>query len=73
MSNVRVCDRCGKQIGYKKGLEIDIRAFKYHRFLLNTEREYAHGVDDLCPSCMDDYFAFMDGAEVVRKEEGSNV
>lgn len=68
MSNVRVCDRCGRKIE-KPGMEIDIRAYKYHRFLLNTEREYSHGCDDLCTICMKDYFAFMDGAEVVRKEE----
>lgn len=68
MANVRVCDRCGRKIG-RDGMEVDIRAFKYHRFLLNTEREYAHGVDDLCPICMKDYQAFMDGAEVVHKEE----
>lgn len=68
MSNVRVCDRCGRKIK-EPGMEIDIRAYKYHRFLLNTEREYSHGCDDLCAICMKEYFAFMDGAEVVRKEK----
>lgn len=68
MSNVRVCDRCGRKID-KDGMEIDIRSYKYHRFLLNCEREYSHGVEDLCAVCMEDFYAFMDGAEVVWKEE----
>ena len=61
MSNVRVCDRCGKRVD-KNGLEIEITPYKFHRFLVNVEREYSHEMHDLCAECKREFNAFIAGA-----------
>ena len=68
MSKIRVCDRCGKKLDYKSGLKIDILAVKYNRFRLDTESEHEYDQHDLCPDCMDDYKAFIEGAKIAREE-----
>lgn len=73
MAKVRVCDRCGEKIPTKRGMKIRKRGFRYHRFLLKTETQYTFGEHDLCPDCMKDFIAFMDGTEIVRKEDTDGV
>jgi len=68
MSNVRVCDRCGKRVD-NHGLEIEITPYKFHRFLVVTEREFSHEMHDLCAACKNDFDAFMNGAEIYHKED----
>lgn len=67
MSKARICDRCGVTVTNRPtGLSIKIRAFKYHRFSLDVENEYIYDTHDLCPKCMKDYQAFMNGALVLH-------
>ena len=72
MAKVRVCDRCEKKVSNKRGMKICKRGFTYHRFLLKTETEHAFGEHDLCPDCMKEFIAFMDGAAILSKEETSD-
>lgn len=73
MSKVRICDRCEKKIPNKRGMRVHERGFKFNRFLLHTEEEYVVGEHDLCPDCMKDFIAFMDGAEIVHKENKDGI
>ncbi len=71
MSKVRICDRCGEKLARRCGIKIDIHAFKYSYFSLDSIGEYTYDQHDLCPDCMKDYHAFMKGAVIVREEENT--
>lgn len=69
MSKVRVCDRCGKRLERRSGVKIDINAFKYKYFSLDSTTEYTYDQHDLCDTCMVLYEAFMKGEAIPSIEE----
>lgn len=69
MSKVRVCDRCGKRLERRAGVKIDIHAFKYSYFSLDSVGEYTYEQHDLCPDCMKNYETFIKGKAIPSVEE----
>ena len=69
MANVKVCDRCGKRVEPFSGMHSVIRGVKFHYFRVYSDTEYGYKNHDLCHDCMKDYEAFIDGGEIVCKEE----
>lgn len=68
-ANVKVCDRCGKRVDPCSGMYSVIRGVKFNFFKIYSDTEYGYKNHDLCHDCMKDYEAFIDGGEVVSKEE----
>lgn len=50
-------------------LRLKLPPYKFHRFLVVTEREFSHEMHDLCAACKNDFDAFMNGAEIYHKED----
>lgn len=68
MADVKICDRCGKQIGLGSSRRLILTTCIWCGILIG--REYTDSRDDLCPDCLHELNKFFKGkaTDAVVKE-----
>ncbi len=68
MADVKICDRCGKQISIGAHRNLIFDTYTWHGVLIG--RSYAESRDDLCPDCVYELKKFFEGkaTDAVVKE-----
>jgi hypothetical protein len=68
MADVKICDRCGKQINVGMNRRLILTTFTWNGLLVG--RCYTESKEDLCPDCVDELKKFFNGeaTDAVVKE-----